>query len=88
MQCLSNTTHCCNTLAQRSVTPEMFEAGLRKLDHRGVFDLDELEIDHLLSTFDSDGSGTIELDNFMTFCLSIPSLAWRAEKVRRSDIDV
>lgn len=63
----------------------MFEAGIRKLDPRGTFEMDELEIDHLLSTFNPDGSGTIELDSFMTFCLSIPSLPWRAEKVRRSD---
>lgn len=79
---LSNIVHC-NTPAQTSVTPEMFGAGLRKLDRSGVFELDELELEHLVSTFDSAGNGTIELDNFMTFCLSIPSLPWRAEKVRR-----
>lgn len=60
----------------------MFETALRKLGQR-AFDLDEMELEHLVSTFDSDGNGTVELDEFMTFCLSIPSLPWRAEKARR-----
>ncbi|CAN0488682.1 unnamed protein product [Laminaria digitata] len=60
----------------------MFEDALRKLGKRS-FDLDELELEHLVSAFDSDGNGTVELDEFMTFCLSIPSLPWRAEKARR-----
>ena len=67
---------------QTSVTPDMFEAGLRTLG-RQTFDLDAVELDHLVSTLDSNGSGTIELDDFMTFCLSIPSLPWRAERARR-----
>lgn len=60
----------------------MFETALRKLSHR-AFNLDEVELEHLMTTFDADGNGTIELEEFMTFCLSIPSLPWRAEKVRR-----
>lgn len=60
----------------------MFEAALRKLGKR-AFDLDELELEHLVAAFDTDGNGTVELDEFMTFCLSIPSLPWRAEKARR-----
>lgn len=60
----------------------MFEAALRKLGQR-AFDLDEVELEHLVTTFDTDGNGTVELDEFMTFCLSIPSLPWRAEKARR-----
>ncbi|CAN0382584.1 unnamed protein product [Ascophyllum nodosum] len=67
---------------ETSVTPDMFEAGLRTLG-RQTFDLDAVELDHLVSTLDSNGSGTIELDDFMTFCLSIPSLPWRAERARR-----
>lgn len=65
-----------------SVTPAMFETALRKLGQR-AFNLDEVELEHLVTTFDTDGNGTVELDEFMTFCLSIPSLPWRAEKVRR-----
>lgn len=60
----------------------MFETALRKLGQR-AFDLDEMELEHLVTTFDTDGNGTVELDEFMTFCLSIPSLPWRAEKARR-----
>lgn len=67
---------------QSSVTPAMFEAALRGLSQR-AYDLDELELEHLLSTLDTNGNGTIEVDDFMAFCLSIPSLPWRAEKVRR-----
>lgn len=60
----------------------MFEGALRKLGQR-AFDLDEVELEHLVTTFDTDGNGTVELDEFMAFCLSIPSLPWRAEKARR-----
>lgn len=60
----------------------MFEAALRKLG-QSAFDIDHLELEHLITTFDADGNGTVELEEFMTFCLSIPSLPWRAEKVRR-----
>eukprot|EP00752_Nemacystus_decipiens_P002760 g2578.t1 len=67
---------------EASVTPAMFETALRKLGQR-AFDLDEMELEHLVATFDTDGNGTVELDEFMTFCLSIPSLPWRAEKARR-----
>lgn len=64
------------------MTPAMFETALRKLGQR-AFNLDEMELEHLVTTFDTDGNGTVELDEFMTFCLSIPSLPWRAEKARR-----
>ncbi|CAN0342956.1 unnamed protein product, partial [Ectocarpus fasciculatus] len=67
---------------EASVTPLMFETALRKLGQR-AFDLDEMELEHLVTVFDTDGNGTVELDEFMTFCLSIPSLPWRAEKARR-----
>eukprot|EP00904_Undaria_pinnatifida_P002500 jgi/Undpi1/12250/HiC_scaffold_5.g01926.m1 len=67
---------------EESVTPAMFEAALRKLGKR-MFDLDEMELEHLVQAFDTDGNGSIELNEFMTFCLSIPSLPWRAEKARR-----
>lgn len=67
------------------MTPAMFETALRKLGQR-AFDLDEIELEHLVTTFDTDGNGTVELDEFMTFCLSIPSLPWRAEKARRHDM--
>eukprot|EP00903_Cladosiphon_okamuranus_P018620 g17140.t1 len=67
---------------EASVTPAMFETALRKLGQR-AFNLDEMELEHLVTTFDTDGNGTVELDEFMTFCLSIPSLPWRAEKARR-----
>ncbi|CAM9715689.1 unnamed protein product, partial [Pylaiella littoralis] len=70
---------------EASVTPAMFETALRKLGQR-AFDLDEIELEHLVTTFDTDGNGTVELDEFMTFCLSIPSLPWRAEKARRHDM--
>ncbi|CAM9449508.1 unnamed protein product [Ectocarpus sp. 4 AP-2014] len=67
---------------EASVTPLMFETALRKLGQR-AFDLDGMELEHLVTVFDTDGNGTVELDEFMTFCLSIPSLPWRAEKARR-----
>lgn len=67
---------------QASVTPAMFKTALHKLG-QNAFDIDEVELEHLITTFDANGNGTVELEEFMTFCLSIPSLPWRAEKVRR-----
>lgn len=64
------------------MTPSMFEAALRALGQE-AFHFDKVELDHIVSAFDTNGNGTIELEEFMTFCLSIPSLPWRAERVRR-----
>ncbi|CAN0406137.1 unnamed protein product, partial [Ectocarpus sp. 12 AP-2014] len=35
-------------------------------------------------TFDTDGSGTIELSEFIRWCLDIDTMAWKAERVRRT----
>jgi hypothetical protein len=37
----------------------------------------------LMSTFDTNRNGVIELSEFMEFCMAIPSLPWKAEKARR-----
>ncbi|CBN79555.1 conserved unknown protein [Ectocarpus siliculosus] len=37
-----------------------------------------------LETFDTDGSGTIELSEFIRWCLDIDTMAWKAERVRRT----
>lgn len=36
-------------------------------------------------SFDTDKSDTIELCEFIHWCLDIPAMAWRAERVRRMD---
>ncbi|CAN0576772.1 unnamed protein product, partial [Ectocarpus sp. 12 AP-2014] len=48
-------------VSQASVSPLMFETALRKLGQR-AFDLDEMELEHLVTVFDTDGNGTVELD--------------------------
>lgn len=37
-----------------------------------------------LQSFDTNNSGAIELSEFTHWCLDIPTVAWRAERVRRT----
>jgi hypothetical protein len=37
----------------------------------------------LVAKFDTNKDHKISLEEFLTFCLSIPHVAWRAEKTRR-----
>lgn len=37
-------------------------------------------------TFDTDQSGTIELSEFIRWCLNIDTMAWKAERVRRTTV--
>ncbi|CAM9712187.1 unnamed protein product, partial [Choristocarpus tenellus] len=68
--------------ARTSITPAMFETALQKLG-KEAFQFNSLELEHVVNTFDSDENGTIEMCEFMEFCLSIPSLPWKAERARR-----
>eukprot|EP00752_Nemacystus_decipiens_P003647 g3361.t1 len=45
---------------------------------------DEREI---FKTFDTDNNGTIELIEFIRWCLDIDSMAWKAERIRRTTAD-
>lgn len=62
-----------------SISPAAFERGLRSMG----FNLQPEEIASIFTTFDEDGSGTIEFSEFTSFCLRIPSVAWKAERIRR-----
>ncbi|CAM9759866.1 unnamed protein product, partial [Ectocarpus fasciculatus] len=57
-----------------------FQRGLRILGLT-IPEEDEREI---FKTFDTDGSGTIELSEFIRWCLDIDTMAWKAERVRRT----
>ncbi|CAN0216058.1 unnamed protein product [Ectocarpus sp. 6 AP-2014] len=57
-----------------------FQRGLRILGLT-IPEEDEREI---FKTFDTDDSGTIELSEFIRWCLDIDTMAWKAERVRRT----
>lgn len=49
---------------------------------RKLFDIADDELEELITKFDKDGDGDISLLEFREFCMEIPHVAWKAEKLR------
>lgn len=83
--CSTRSFRCAGTgeNSQRFVTPAAFEIALRKLGQDDALSLDRAELDHLVKAFDSERKGIIDMEEFVAFCLGIPTLPWRAERARR-----
>lgn len=61
------------------ITPDDFEAAMKKLG----WSISAGELAALIDHFDEDKNGTVSMEEFLHYCLHIPTLAWKAEKLRR-----
>lgn len=60
------------------ITPDDFEAAMKKLG----WSISAGELAALIDHFDEDKNGTVSMEEFLHYCLHIPTLAWKAEKLR------
>lgn len=60
------------------ITPDDFEAAMKKLG----WSISAGELAALIDHFDEDKNGTVSMEEFLHYCLHIPTLAWKAERLR------
>lgn len=64
-----------------TIEPAEFKAALERLDS-DVFRCSDEEVAALVAEFDADGDGHVDMAEFVRWCYELPSLAWKAEKLR------
>jgi len=65
------------------ITAEEFKQGLASLDPVR-FKMSDEEITSLVTDFDKDKDGTVDMSEFKGYCLNLPGHAWKAERLRQS----
>ena len=70
-----------NVSEKNEISASDFARGIRHVG-RKIFEVSDAEVQEMVHFFDIDGDGQITIDEFKAFCYRIPSVAWKAERIR------